>query len=295
VAGHVLAYLAVWPPTKFNDWASTMELKFNHPYSLINKTAKERALQMYNEARQCRLIVECDLIRLPDSSASLRDSTEDRVQSTCPSSEISIHGGYRPIPLGSNIQFQANFNGTPHHFDSAQWILSDIMANREGEDGACSAKTQSDIIVDKKKRYRAKTLNVVVDCLLRHQSSDKFTLSWSDTLHIAGYPGIGQHALSPKYQQTCSLRRIALGPVNMETMFARLSVAIQNCERRACTKKKLIRREVVKMSKADATSWRDDPQLALYKVQCIFPREEQELHNLGGGITDHTKIHADIS
>ena len=60
----------------------------------------------------------------------------------------------------------------------------------------------------------------------------------------------------------------------METLFARASVAMQECESRPQTKRQLRAENEVTISRADALSWRGRLHLSEYKVPCLVERKD---------------------
>jgi hypothetical protein len=229
---------------------------------------------MFGEAVDCRSITEGDLIKRRKSGESLIGSTLAQRKSACPSSEQSIANGLVAIPLGSSARMQSTLNGTAHHFDCAEWVLNDNV-ERLTDDGMNKRRRVSEKMIDRRRQLRAETLAVIFDVLLKYQGEHGFKIGWKDTLNIAGYAAMGSHPLPCAYTETVSLRQIKSPPVNMETLFARLSVAIKNCMLRNSTLKQLKKGEVATISKADSLSWRGDDHLSEFKVPCIFERREQ--------------------
>ena len=114
---------------------------------------------MYNEARDAQFIIEGDLIRGSKSDESLLDLTEDKRKSVCPSSEKSISQGVKSISLGSVAQLQARFDGCLHHFDSADWVLNDVVEPTSADDMVCPKRLLAKM-VNKRRKLRANTLFV---------------------------------------------------------------------------------------------------------------------------------------
>ena len=163
-----------------------------------------------------------------------------------------------------------------HHFDCDDWVLSDIVEPTPVV-GPITVKRISEKMVEKRRRLRAETLHVVICVLLKYQGEDVYDIEWKDTLNIAGYPAMGTHTLAGKYTDTVSLRKIMSPSVNLETLFARVSVAMKECKSRPQTVKRLNNRLKVKLSKADTVSWRGDSHLSQYKVPCLFERNDPQI------------------
>jgi hypothetical protein len=210
---------------------------------------------------------------MPSSNSSelVSNSTEGNQKSTSHLSEIDTTKNKNGVTVGYNAALKANFDGSIHQFESAHWVLNDIVEPVSPDDTLAGKKLSAKKI-EKRKSVRAKTLDVVMSVLLRYMGPVRFQLRWQLTLHIAGYPELGTHALPDEYIDTVSLRRIMEAPVNLETLVARLFVATSESEKRFIGAKRVQYGKEPLISKSDALCWRRDSHLSHFKVPCVFKR-----------------------
>ena len=275
ISGHVLGYSAVWNAHDFNAWVYLLcsYLTQDQANSANDGAGTPDSITMYKDARLCRFVIEADLLRLPQSTLSLLGTTEQHMNSSCPSSQQSTALGVESIPVGSRARFRASFAGSMHSFDSAQWIFSSIVDPTLPGD-TLSSKLLSFRMAERRKMLRAETLGIVINTvLLRYQHPKKFHMDRHAVMQIAGYPSLDGHKLPDRYVDTVSPRRAELPPVNMETLFARASIAMAKCESRQHPSRIAKIGEARLITRNDATAWRDDPHLRTNKIPCLFQRK----------------------
>jgi hypothetical protein len=274
ISGHVLGYSSVWNAHYFNAWVFLCyNLTQDHDNSTNGSAGMPEAITMYKDARYCRFIVEGDLLKLPQSTQSLLETTEEQKTSNCPSFQQSIFHGFEAIPVGSHARFHATFAGNMHFFEPAQFLFSSIVDPTLPGD-TLSSKLLSSRMTHKRKLLRAQTLGIVInDVLLRYQHPNTFHMNEHAVMQIAGYPSLDGHKLPDRYTDTVSPRRVELPSVNMETLFARASIAMAMCKFRKHKNHIMKRGATTVITQNDATAWRDDPHLRTNKIPCLFQRK----------------------
>jgi hypothetical protein len=295
ISGHILGYSSVWSARQFNEWVFLcINLRQDQVNYSDDETGALYATTMYKDARHCRFIVEADMIRLAESTRSQLGTKQEHGISKCPSSQPSIGHGLVTIPLGSPARFHASFAGNVHLFDSAKWVFGSIVDPTLPGD-VLSSKLLSSRMAQRQKMLRAETLEVLInDVLLRYLHPRMFRVNKHAAMQIAGYPSLDGHKLPDKYINTVSPRCAKFPPVNMETLFARTSIAIAKCKSREYTTRKNKKGTTsVVITRKDAVAWREDPHLQTNKVPCLFQRQPT-----GDMIAHHKPLHhalADVS